>query len=504
MLFSKGSLNCIKFKNLIMKKSIFILLILFSSVIYAQNEIDAFRFSQFYPEGTARSMSMGNAFGALGADVSTAVTNPAGIGLFKHSELVLSPSVMMSNTTANFNDTKTNSDHLSMMFSNASYVLGFRNSGSDLKALNFAMGYNRYNNFKHNYNIQGVNNKGSMLDYFMLSANGTSPENLNDFTTFRAWDTWLIDQVDSGSLYYTNPLWNVTGPDDVPQYGQTQTRIIQVKGGAGEYFINGAFNYKDVFFFGATVAFQNFNYSYNLQHTESGFVDSTDLNSFTYNEYLNDEGSGVNFKAGIIIKPVDFIRVGATFNSPSYMTIDDRFYTSISSHWSTPDNNGNYDYESSSAQNDYTYHLTTPMRLSGNLGIVISKYAVIGFDYEYVDYSSMRLSASDYMFTAENENIRQDFKSTYNLRGGAELNFGMIKLRGGYAYFGNPYKNQNFEKSQITAGIGISTKNVFVDFAYIMDLRKNDYYMYNGYTDEPIPKLTTNSNIVNVTFGIKF
>lgn len=489
-----------------MKKLIIIAFAFITTLSFGQNQVDAFRFSQVYWEGTARSMAMGNAFAAIGADVSAANMNPAGIAILKHSEFVMSPSIMMSNTSSDFNGSVNEGDNLSIMFSNFSYATGFQNLSGDLKALNFSFGYNRFNNFKHNYNIQGTNNAGSMLDYFMLEANGNSPDYLNSFTSYPAWDTWLIDQVDSGSLYYTNPLWAATDPNETPMYGETQTRIQQVKGGAGEYYFNGGFNYKDFLYFGATIGIQSFNYSYQLQHEENNFADPTDLNSFTYNENLKDEGSGVNFKAGIILSPVKFIRLGGTFQSPSYMTINDRFSTQVQSFWDTPDDNNNYNYSSPYDPNTnyYTYHLTTPMRLSGNLGIIVSKYALIGFDYEYVDYSTMRFSASDYMFQDENENIRSDFQSTSNIRAGLELNLGVLKLRGGYAMFGNPYTNSEFSKTQYSGGIGLTSNSVYVDFAYVHDINTFNYYMYNGYIDEPMPEMTVKSGIINMTLGFKF
>jgi len=486
-----------------MKKLILISFIFLSTFVYGQNEVDAFRFSQFYWEGTARSMAMGNAFSAIGADVSSANMNPAGIGLLKHSEFVISPSVLMSNTSSDFNGSTSAGDNLSMMFSNLSFATGFRDDANDLKAVNFSFGYNRYNNFKNNINIQGVNNKGSMLDYFMLEANGSTPEYLNSYTSYNAWNTWLISQVDSGSLDYTNELWYSASPN-APQYGETQSRIQQIKGGAGEYFLNGAINYKDFLYIGATLGLQSFNYSYKIQHEESNFLDPTDLNSFTYTENLRDEGSGVNFKAGIILVPVKFIRLGANFHSPTYMTINDRFSTVVQSFWDTADDYGNYNYSSESPQNSYTYNLTTPMRVSGNLGLIISQYALIGFDYEYVDYSAMRMSASDYMFQDENENIQNNFQATNNIRAGAEINLGAIKLRGGYAMFGNPYTNKDFSKTQISGGIGITSNSMFFDIAYVHDVKKYSYYMYNGYVDEPVPEITVKNGILNMTLGFKF
>ena len=53
----------------------------------AQNELDALRYSNTGTGGTARSYAMANAFGALGADLSAFHINPAGLGLYRKSEV---------------------------------------------------------------------------------------------------------------------------------------------------------------------------------------------------------------------------------------------------------------------------------------------------------------------------------------------------------------------------------------------------------------------------------
>ncbi len=52
--------------------------LLIAGDVWAQGEIDAYRYSQTEVTGTARSMSMGGAFGALGGDISSIAINPAG------------------------------------------------------------------------------------------------------------------------------------------------------------------------------------------------------------------------------------------------------------------------------------------------------------------------------------------------------------------------------------------------------------------------------------------
>src|SRR3954466_4771231 len=88
-----------------MKKITFILVgfsIYIPSLIFAQSDIDALRYSQSSLTGTARYVSMGGAFGALGADFSSLSYNPAGIGLYRKSEFTFTPSIYAEKTTSDF------------------------------------------------------------------------------------------------------------------------------------------------------------------------------------------------------------------------------------------------------------------------------------------------------------------------------------------------------------------------------------------------------------------
>ncbi|MDX9909041.1 MAG: hydrocarbon degradation protein, partial [Mariniphaga sp.] len=77
-----------------MKRVITILTLFFAVSIssQAQDLADVLRFSNFKVQGTARAGGMGNAFGALGGDFTSVSINPAGMGLYRSSELVFTPS----------------------------------------------------------------------------------------------------------------------------------------------------------------------------------------------------------------------------------------------------------------------------------------------------------------------------------------------------------------------------------------------------------------------------
>ena len=57
----------------------------------AQVPEDALRLSWYVPSGTARQQAIGGAMGSLGGDITASFVNPAGLGLYKTGEVVLSP-----------------------------------------------------------------------------------------------------------------------------------------------------------------------------------------------------------------------------------------------------------------------------------------------------------------------------------------------------------------------------------------------------------------------------
>ena len=90
--------------------------------------------------GTARYVGMGGAMDALGADISTIGTNPAGIGLFRHSTANISFGFVSQEGAKRFaNGNKTN-----MSFDQAGFVYSNRLSRSSF--LNFGFNYHKSRN----------------------------------------------------------------------------------------------------------------------------------------------------------------------------------------------------------------------------------------------------------------------------------------------------------------------------------------------------------------------
>ena len=132
-----------------MKKYIITLFLagLIPGLAFSQNANDALRFSQQYVGGSARYMAMGGAFGALGGDFTVLSTNPAGLGIYKSSELLFTPSVHTGSSKSFYNGYTGKDSRTNFAAGNSGYVyavpLGRKSQQNGFRYFQFATGINR-------------------------------------------------------------------------------------------------------------------------------------------------------------------------------------------------------------------------------------------------------------------------------------------------------------------------------------------------------------------------
>ena len=463
-----------------------IMLLLPVYLVKAQNQNDALRYSREQFGGTARAVSMGGAFGALGGDLSVLSYNPAGIAMFRQNEIAITPTIFYNNTESSYLATgATDSDNkYNFNVNNVGIVgtFGVDESKNGWANVNFGFSYNKMNNFHRNIAIQGRNYSNSLMDYWVDDANA---DNWNEFYNDLAWETFLINYDSIDNVYWSDitddPIF-----DDV-NYGQVQKESDEISGSLGESVFSFGANYQHKLYIGVSLGIRSFTYNRNATYSEIDVDDRIYYwNSFTLNENLDASGTGYNFKIGMIYKPLDWLRIGGAIHTPTFWDVDETFSTSLDREFDVADEDANY---AESPVSDFTYSLTTPFKAMGSLGLVIKKNAILSVDYEFVDYSQMRLrSEKAGEFDDANDVIDNDFTSTYNLRAGAEYRLGMLSLRAGYGLYGSPYANDNYGKdasiSVISGGVGINSGNFFVDFAYSRSMKEYTKYLYDTYTNE--------------------
>ncbi|HOP00305.1 MAG TPA: hypothetical protein PK766_12135, partial [Bacteroidales bacterium] len=208
---------------------------------------------------------------------------------------------------------------------------------------------------------------------------------------------------------------------------------------------------------------------------------------------------------GGIYVPVEQLRIGFSFHSPTLFRISEYVYDNLYTHI-----NGIEDSKS----NDpmwYKYSLTTPFRATVGGAFQLKKLGVISAEYEFADYAMARFSTvgeDDYDYTQKNDAIKQSLSSVNNFRVGAEGRIGRFYLRGGYGYYGKTYQtgelNENTSHNSFSLGAGFREQNLFVDFGFTTISNPQKYILYSTLTDTPVANMDINRKIFTVSFGYKF
>jgi len=480
------------------------LLLLVAGNILAQNETDALRYSQLSFGGTARYAAMGGSFGALGADFSTLSSNPAGLGVYRRSEISITPGFMYQGTTSTYAGTSTDDQKAQFNFNNIGLVFAHnlhrdgKENGSEWKFVQFGIGMNRLANYNSQTTTTGISNE-SIMGMFQSQAVGTIPGNLDNFGTALAFNTYLIDTIPgSGGTGYTKAV----NPGD--QVNQTKT--VSTSGSYSEMVISLGGNYGDKLFLGGTLGIPYITYNENSSYIEAFVPGNTStFSSMTYNQNLTTTGQGYNFKFGATYKPFDYLRVGLAFHSKTWLSMHDNWNADMTSTFSGADAWKNS--SATSGPGNYDYSITTPGRIIASVAGIIGKEAVINLDYESVDYSQARLSSADAgVFTDANAAAKANFTRASIIRLGGELKLKPLALRLGAAYYQSPYSNTGNDdaRTSITGGVGFRHKKLFLDMAYIMTMSNSKQYLYDPTfnTTGPAVNATTVSSFL-VTFGIK-
>jgi len=457
-----------------MKKYILPVLILaLSFSLNAQNEQDALRLSQIFHGGSARSLGMGGAVGAVGVDFGAISINPAASGLYRRGDFSMTTGFDNVSTEANYLDQKSKDGAYSMNMNQIGFVMPFKamsDSELGLKGLNFSIGYNKLRDYGQNIVMSGINQNNSLVDEFVYSANMN--DEWDPFTDELAWETWLIDYDSIAGVFYSD--------FDISGYGQTQRRSVQTAGGLGEYVFGLGANVGDKVYFGSSIGIQQYRYKETWVHTELDPDDIIDyFERFSFRNVLETEGSGFNAKFGVIAQPVSWIRIGASIHTPTFFRLKDNFTSSMET--DLADGEPTHEY---TAYGEYDYEVTTPFRAVGSVALFYKNRAMLSLDYEIVDYSNARLRADDYEFYDENQAISSRYGTANNIRAGAEVVFAPFYIRAGYSFYGSPYvsgeANEDMINTSFSGGLGFRTNRFNLDFAVVKSSWEQQYFLYGN------------------------
>lgn len=519
-----------------MKTKLIYTLLLSTSVLFtnAQSSSDALNFSQTFNAGTARFTSMGGAFGALGGDFSSIGINPAGLGVYRSSEFSFTPSFKKRDISSAYNGNNESDSRNRLGIDNIGFIFSYKPNGDDETGLinfNVAIGYNKTNDFHSNSLAIGNNLNNSIMDYFVGKANTVNRYYIddllddedkfpffkiappNDWDIVMAWNTMLLyDTIPgTGGTQYSNIL--------LPGDAVTQKNIIETGGSSGEYLLSFATNFSNKFYIGASLGINSFNYSNITTFSEDAFSDNgrhSNGDRFYYSDYIQNyeiNGTGYNFKIGMIYKPIEMLRLGLSFHSPTYFNLEDTYSYSMKVNLDVANVETNFLSESPAGK--FEYRFETPLKLIGSAAFIFKNKGLLSVDIERINYEDMRYSSAGdgSSFFDTNQGLKEVYTNVTNLKVGGEIKLNDFSIRGGYAYYPSPYKNgylnDKANRTIISGGLGYRTGNIYVDAAYQYSIQNGKYVFYDIYntnydiTTNPIETKLTEGKFL-LTVGVKF
>lgn len=390
-----------------MKKLIFCITGTFVAVsAFAQGAVDAFRFSQPDMKGTARFMSMGGAFGALGGDLSTFSQNPAGIGVYRNSEIGITFDLDCQSSESKTNLGSFKDDRTKFLVNNVGGVWTLKLNSSVVPNINLGFTYNKAASFSRRFKgsmtlhnsisnyIAAYSNSIGVTESQVAADNGNNPYN-----SPAPWLSTLGFQSYLMTPYFPNPdtdetIWEGQWMDGTSGTGNF---TVQSSGGVDEYNIALGGNISNVVYWGMDFCITDLYYNESTEwgeNLDNAWVDGMKVayNDFRFGNRYSASGTGFNYKIGLIFKPIQELRLGFAVHTPTWYNMSESYIGGVrfdnpSKDWA-PDlvetNNG--------LRGNDTFNFRSPMKLIASAAGVIGGRFIISADYEWSPYTQMRFS----------------------------------------------------------------------------------------------------------------
>lgn len=487
--------------------------------------------------GTARYVGMGGAMEALGADLSTIGTNPAGLGLFRKGKADLSFGLVNQTGMNKFNSlSKTN-----MSFDQIGVV--FNLSKTPNASINIGFNYHKSRNFDQLLNAANTLNNASQnkLTYqkyrnnvYYLHKLKDSQGNVvlkNDGTPKLASDNFSFNQVD---YLYMNSLPQTTNLDPAdptlkvfkPLAATGYLYNQQNKGYIGEYDMNLSANISDRVYLGLTMGIHDVHYKGYAEYTENFVPNANNIPGLTLNDSREITGTGFDVKLGAIVRPMTEspFRLGAYVHTPVWYDLTTSNYTELTDGTLRP-----------SIGESYDFRVNTPWKFGLSAGTTLADRIALGATYEYAAYNAMQTRIKDgetydwYYGTyyesshndrAMNNHTEDALKGQHTLKLGAEARItDHFSLRAGYNYLSALYKDAAVkdgslnspgtyyasstsyvnwkDTNRFTFGLGWNVWRFNIDLAYQYSQQNGTFYPFMNYHEGSAPSVE--DNIANPT-----
>lgn len=506
-----------------------------ASAAFAQDYTDALRFNANDVVGTARTQALGGAYGAVGADLTSMSINPAGMALYRATELGLTLGVNVAKAESEFFAQKATDDRVRVSFDQLGVNFSFgrmREEGGGAVAHSFFVGYNRLADFNGKYVYNDNFSRNSLLDYFCFDeqiSGGTT--GALAYSAYLTEDTTVATSGGESAKLRFNVWEELTGDENyvnpnfrIDENGNgiiSLRRWVDESGSKGDIPIGYAVNISNKLYVGGSINIKTLTYDRKVVHSESfeGYaaVDNAPTN-FSYRVRLEQDGTGVGFNLGVIYRPINALRVGFALHSPTFFSVNEKYYADIT--------NPARNLVVSSDRYEYEYKYRAPSRFVASVAGVFGNVGLLSFDYERTNNKRSKFSSDDEEFgvgtttsgiyDAINAEMKDRILTASNtFRVGGELSvLRPVYLRAGYrqttSAVRSPYYVNEAKNYAISGGVGLRMNNFFVDLAYVCSTKKSDSWVLPD-SANPYPYevnapawLVQRAHSGVVTFGFRF
>ena len=517
-------------------KKVFSLLITGLTVfsIQSQNINDALRYAQDNLTGTARFRGMSGAFGALGGDFSSLNVNPAGSVVFTNNQVGISLSNYNTNNKSNYFGTNTSDSDSAFDINQAGGVFVFNNPNqkTNWKKFALAVNYDNVKNLDNSVFSAGTNPTNSIGNYFLSYASGNggiplellqlqsgesiqslysylgglpdnSYPNINGYDAQQAFLGYQAFIIDPNSPSTTQYISNVAPGGNYYQ----QNEVIS-NGYNGKLTLNASAQYADKLSFGLNLNsyFTDYRQSSTFTETNSNNTTTTDLvKRVRFSNDLYTYGTGFSFQLGTIYKPINAIRIGLSYESPTWYRLNDEFSQYVIATSGSTDGDLAPDIVDPQTTMVYEpYKLQTPGKLTGSFAYVFGKVGLISFDYAIKDYSKTQFRPNR-EFTGANSQMENVLDVANEFRVGAEYKIMKFSLRGGYRFEESPYKDGKTvgDLTGYSGGLGYNFGKFKLDMAYSYAERDSQQAFFSqGLIDTATIKSKNNNVTVTLLFDL--
>ncbi|VXB64965.1 Transporter [Flavobacterium sp. 9AF] len=493
-----------------MKKIYMLLLLTFGYTGMSQETTvqDALRYSMDNLTGTARFRAMSGAFGSLGGDLSAININPAGSAIFNHNMASITASSFNTYNKSNYFGGRT-SDSYSILDLNqigAVFVFADQSGKTDWKKFSLAINYENTNNLDDRLFSAGTNPNNTIGNYFLNFAQGIPVSVLDNYTyaelsfpeqqAYLGYNTYLFDP-DSPDTYTSN----------IPPGNFYQENYIVSNGYNGKLAFNFATSYKDKLYLGLNLNAHFTDYVRKSTVLERNHNDpNIGVTEIKFDNELYTYGAGFSMNLGAIFQPIEELRLGVAYESPTWYRLNDELSQRIRA-VSIDGANTYVDSFDPNVLNVYpTYRLQTSQKLTGSASYIFKKKGLISIDASLKDYSITRFSpTNDPAYVNLNSFMADNLKTSLEVRIGGEYRIKQFSLRAGYRFDESPYK-VDYALGDLTGysgGVGFNFGESKLDLAYShTDRNYNQNFVSSGMNDTA--RIRTRQNNVTLTYSINF